>query len=221
MSKGSGPGMRPRVGLKRAAWLFAAFLLWTALVAMGTLDGFDGTIGPDLVQADDQEGWEVVSDLGDTVGMGVLVAAAILVGLLRRDLVGAAFAGAIPLAGWGVGRAIKWMVGRPRPDWALLEESSLAYPSNHTFVGWLFWVCVLWVLARNTRWQTRAALIGVAPAVTVAYSRLALGVHHVSDLVGAWLLGLSVLLTLPWLTSQADAWWQRRQGTSQTMPDGD
>ncbi len=204
--------------LRVAGGLAASFVLWTLLVAGGSLDSLDATMGHGLVDEPRVSTWTFITDLGDTLAVGTLVFLAALVALVRRDFVAAALAGAIPVGGWVLGRIVKVLVDRPRPDWALFAETGPAYPSNHTFVGWLLWVCVVWVLARNNPRRAQWAMLGVVPAVVVASSRVALGVHHVSDLVGSWLLGLTVLAALPWITARLDAWWLRLQGTSPQAP---
>ena len=213
---------RPRCrcvdGARVSGFLLLGFLAWTAVVAGGWLDPLDGAVGPGL--ASDHAAWHLLTALGDRPAMAALLAAAGAFALLRRDLVGAVLAGALPLAGWGMGSALKAVVDRPRPDWAVVVEDGAGYPSNHALTSWLLWVCVAYVLARHHPLRARFAAAGAVPAVAVACSRVGLGVHHASDLVGSWLLGLAVLAALPALTAWLDARWPRPQGTSLPAPDG-
>lgn len=206
------------VDVRVSGFLLLGFLAWTAVVAAGWSDPVDGAVGPDLVH--DHAAWHLLTALGDKPAMAVLVAAAVGLALVRRDLVGAVLAGALPLAGWGVGNLLKAALDRPRPDWALVVEESAGYPSNHALTSWLLWVCVVYVLARHHPLRARLAAAGAVPAVAVAHSRLALGVHHASDLVGSWLLGLAVLAALPAFTAWLDARWPRPRDTSHPAPDG-
>lgn len=213
------PGCRGVETRRLPAALLLVFAAWTATVSAGWLDPLDTAVGPALVDGDGGA-WHTVTSLGDKPAMAVLLALAAGIALLRRDWVGTLLAGGIPVVGWGVGLLLKASVARPRPEWALVVEESAAYPSNHALTGWLLWVCVVYVLARHHPMRARFAAAGAVPAVAVAYSRVALGVHHVSDILGAWLLGLAVLAALPALTRWLDARWPRPRGTILPAPDG-
>ncbi len=206
--------------LRVALALLAAFAAWTLLVAAGALDAVDAAVGSALVDGERLRFWEATTTVGDRTPMAMLVSVLVLAGLARRDVVGAGLAGALPLAGWGLGTLLKAVVDRPRPDWALVAEDSAAYPSNHALTSWLLWVCSVAVLARHAPRRAWVVAAGAAPAVWVAWSRLALGVHHASDVVGSWLLGFAVLAALPVITAGAQWLWLRLRGTIRPAPDG-
>jgi membrane-associated phospholipid phosphatase len=105
------------------------------------------------------------------------------------------------LVTWGGGLVVtvtKLLVDRERPDLAepLSDAAGSAYPSGHALAATVG-CAVLLVLVRP--WLGRTGLVvATAAAVTVAgfvsFTRVALGVHHLSDVVGGVLLGLA------WLT---------------------
>jgi len=86
--------------------------------------------------------------------------------------------------------AVKQAVQRARPDWGYAYEAiaSYSFPSGHTagasvFYG--FWLLLLWPSLRS-RLARAALLMGVvAMVVLVACSRIALGVHYLSDCIAA------------------------------------
>ncbi|CAJ1493301.1 phosphatase PAP2 family protein [[Mycobacterium] kokjensenii] len=90
----------------------------------------------------------------------------------------------------------KGSVGRPRPATALVAASSTSFPSGHALgvvigVGALLAV-VLPTLRANAR---RAALIvGALVVVAVGVARVALNVHHPSDVLAGWALGWAYLM---------------------------
>lgn len=91
--------------------------------------------------------------------------------------------------------ALKELVGRARPafEGGGLEYGSLSYPSGHSS-GVATLVTVVLVLAwpRLRAGARRAAgLAGVALVVLVGLTRVWLGVHFPSDVVGGWSLGLA------------------------------
>jgi undecaprenyl-diphosphatase len=106
---------------------------------------------------------------------------------------------AIPttLITWQVSDALKNVFRRPRPDyWILIHEPSFAYSSGHAMfavlVYWL-WAWFMW----NSGLPYRVRIV-VAPLLAlwgcgVIWSRLALGAHYATDLIGGVLLAVTAL----------------------------
>ncbi|MFJ3640659.1 phosphatase PAP2 family protein [Streptomyces sp. NPDC090108] len=94
----------------------------------------------------------------------------------------------------GVQQVMKAAVGRPRPVWPDPVDSAryAAFPSGHAMTAMVVCGLLLWLLRRRT---ASTALWGAAVAasvVTVAgvgLTRVWLGVHWPSDVLGGWLLG--------------------------------
>ena len=106
---------------------------------------------------------------------------------------------AIPttLVTWQLSDLLKNVFRRPRPDyWTLIHEPTYSYSSGHAMFALLvygLWAWFIWnsTLPRNVR-------VVVAPllalwACGVIWSRLALGAHYVTDLIGGVLLGTTTL----------------------------
>ena len=98
---------------------------------------------------------------------------------------------------WQLSDALKVLFGRPRPEyWKLIHEPTFAYSSGHA----MFAVLVYWLWAWFI-WNSdlpRGVRIVVAPFLAlwgcgVIWSRLALGAHYVTDLIGGILLAATAL----------------------------
>ncbi|MGW6195543.1 phosphatase PAP2 family protein [Kribbella sp. NPDC055110] len=98
--------------------------------------------------------------------------------------------------------AIKLLVERPRPDVAIAaaRADGYSFPSGHATssvvaFGLLAWLTTTLLLTRRA---ARAAVwaVAVIMATAVGVSRLYLGVHYLSDVLGGWALGTGWLVTV-------------------------
>ncbi|MFG2602209.1 phosphatase PAP2 family protein [Streptomyces sp. NPDC048514] len=94
-------------------------------------------------------------------------------------------------------QSVKAAVDRPRPYWPDPVDSAhyAAFPSGHAMTATVVCGLLLWILRRlgasRAVWRTAvaAALVSV---VGVGVTRVWLGVHWFSDVVGGWLFGALV-----------------------------
>jgi undecaprenyl-diphosphatase len=92
---------------------------------------------------------------------------------------------------------LKALIDRPRPDLSpLVRASGAAFPSGHALTAfWLFSV-VPFVLLRRSAARTFAWIASAAIVLAVGFSRIYLGEHWLTDVLGSFLLGtVAVLLT--------------------------
>lgn len=138
----------------------------------------------------------IVSRLGDPVTMTVIALAGVVLLVRRRDgviLTGwiAAFAGSVLLDNW-----LKLLIRRPRPTYAaaLLHNATWSFPSGHAMgalVGYGMLAYVLVLFSKGSH-GTRFAMVATAALLVIAIgvSRLYLGVHYFSDVMGGYAAGM-------------------------------
>lgn len=139
----------------------------------------------------------VLSFLG-TAAVVIIVSGVLAVLLWRAQLPWLALWLVLTVSsGWLLTQLAKHWSGRARPDtnghfWT---ASGASYPSGHASVGiyafGAFAVVSVLVLRGALRWWLAGSLVLVG--VSIGLSRLVLGVHWVTDVVGGWLLGAAVL----------------------------
>ena len=112
-----------------------------------------------------------------------------------------------PLVEW----TLKELVNRPRPRLGqLVAGTGESFPSGHVMAAVAIWgllpPVVALVSGRRSAWWWSVGISATIIAA-VSFSRVYLGVHWLSDVVGALLLGALYLLAVEWLLD----WHHRRQ----------
>ncbi|MEU1686118.1 phosphatase PAP2 family protein [Micromonospora sp. NPDC005707] len=214
-------GLRLTLAATAAFLVLVPFALLALLVlgAWSPLSRLDAAITDALHgYAVDHPAWVRVTEVWTHVfGPGPLrvAAAGAVVWLLWR--------GAPRLALWVVttmtvggllGALLKLLVGRHRPDLLdpVARAAGYSFPSGHALNATLAAGVLLLVFlpfARHSRaWRGALWAAAVLIAVLTGLSRIALGVHWTSDVVGGWLLGVAVVAA----TAAAFSTWRTRVG---------
>jgi undecaprenyl-diphosphatase len=93
----------------------------------------------------------------------------------------------------------KIWIARSRPDLEthLVVVKTMSFPSGHSTSAMVFYLTAALVLSQSSRWRHAAVAAGLLMAVLIGLSRVMLGVHWPSDVVGGWAFGLLwVMVTL-------------------------
>ncbi|MFJ8013391.1 phosphatase PAP2 family protein [Streptomyces sp. NPDC096339] len=105
--------------------------------------------------------------------------------------------GLATVAAAAVNQGLKALVGRERPVWPDPVHSSqyAAYPSGHAMTAAVVCGLLLWLLPRSTAPAAVAAAwaLAVVSVAGVGFTRIYLGVHWLSDVIGGWLLGVALV----------------------------
>jgi undecaprenyl-diphosphatase len=202
------PGRRPR-GLAPLVTVTAAALVFAVLLVLvrlqwAPLESADHGAATDLNRliAGNATAVSVVKAVTWLGSGGVLwtvtLAAAVILAIRRRWRL------AVYLLATGAGALVldpvlKSLVGRLRPvvPHPIAHGNGDSFPSGHSFGSIVCYGAVLLVFLPVARGRWRPAFIAVIATLVavIGISRILLGVHYLSDVAGAWALGVTWLGT--------------------------
>ena len=213
--------MKIELQRRLAAGCAIAFAVLTIIVWRDPVIRGDARVDRRLLTSPGTVGWHMAAWVSFLASGPVVAAVGVLAALWtmwrwREPVIAMAIVLAPAIAGV-IEVGMKSVVGRSRPlTSALSGESGNGYPSGHVtgFTALAVVVLVVWVLQRDGRSpaERRTASVAVGLAITlVAWSRVALGAHYPTDVIGGALLGIVTGLSCPWTCS---AVWERWRGSS-------
>ncbi len=160
---------------------------------------------------------EAAADLTSLGGISVLtlfaLVALVFLLILRKRL--SAFLLVVGLAGGvALSEGLKAMFERQRPPAAYqaVETLNASFPSGHALLSTAFYLTVAVLLTRafpKKRVKAWVLGVGITFALIVGMTRVYLGAHWASDVMGGWCIGAAWAMAL-WLVSYAVERRQRR-----------
>jgi len=217
----SNPSREEAAGLSlTAGFVLAAILVilfgWLAReVGVSGTDAFDRRVtlwSRNLELPGGVETARIVTFFGDAAFIypATLLAAGILVTRGRR--VSAMLFAASVVGGGLLDLILKAVYERPRPQLVapLVPVASWSFPSGHATLATVFFgglAAVVFHVTRSRTARAAAAAIAVVAAGCIAFSRVYLGVHWISDVAAGALLGLFWVVICEIAT---DRWGRRR-----------
>ena len=144
-----------------------------------------------------------ITALGDTPVLTLVTAIAAGFALIRRRIGEAVFIAVTIAMGAVIDTRLKLLFGRPRPAVVphLVEVTSASFPSGHAMNSAVACLTLAALLITGTPdRRTRVYIAGAAVVLTllIGVSRVYLGVHYPTDVIGGWMAG-AAWVTACWL----------------------
>lgn len=97
------------------------------------------------------------------------------------------------LGGDFVNKWLKHFIGRERP---LPTEEGFSFPSGHAMVGLILYGFLCYLIYHEKQTYNWLSYIMILTIILVGISRVILGVHYVSDVIGGFAIGGVILIGL-------------------------
>ena len=190
-------------GKKRLVTLLCLGLVAASWTFLGVVE--DLLTGDPLVQADQsvyhflqalRSPWGdslmvAVTELGDAWSNVAVVLVVLAFLLFRKRLRDAVYWLIASGGGVGLVQLFKWTLHRPRPIDIYHGVSSWGFPSGHTTMSVVIYgfLAVLLLRSFHSHWRWLPFVFALSFSLLVAFSRIYLGAHWLSDVLGGMALG--------------------------------
>jgi len=171
-----------------------AFLTLAMLVARNGGLSFDGPLATAVKSLPIPVGvWEAITALGGVILIPISIVF-VLAALTTRRFRLALVVAFVLLGATLFTDIVKDQIARPRPVDPLVEAAGYSFPSGHSLnsaatyglIALVVWRSELPLVVRRI-----AVILGVTLPFLIGLSRIALGVHYPSDVIGGWLAGIA------------------------------
>ncbi len=93
---------------------------------------------------------------------------------------------------------LKEVINRERPPVTFVEEIGYSFPSAHALLALIFFLCI--ALFYESHFKSKILknifiLVNILMVILISYSRVYLGVHYWSDVIGSLIIGSIIFLS--------------------------
>ena len=177
--------------------LLLLFFIITALVVTNNIAWFDDSIYNFLMgfRNDFLDAFfKTITHLGDTVVIMIIVVV-MLIFLNKKNRI---ILGSTTILTVGLNQGIKHILRRPRPEHLrLIKQGGFSYPSGHSMIAICVYGIMIYLINKNVKNKKIKLTLTILLTIlilAIGISRIYVGVHYPSDVLGGFSLSLVILI---------------------------
>jgi undecaprenyl-diphosphatase len=183
---------------------FIILAVLTACVLSGSTNGFDVQIHDwalGVFPSGNEGVWQSITFFGSGLAISALTVLTVIILSLRQKWVDVKYLIFVMVAAGATEVTMKSLIHRPRPleVFAHTLPNSFSFPSGHTIYGTTFYLAIALIVTLHIKGSSRILVWSAAAllALLIGASRIFLGVHYFTDVVGGFLVA-GFWLSQPW-----------------------
>jgi undecaprenyl-diphosphatase len=180
--------------------LITLFIINTILVMNNVYVNIDDTIHNTVLHMHSEittKIMHIITFFGSTPFMVGFAITLFLAFLIMKKKIYAISSASLIIISTIINNVIKPLVGRARPEYITVVEKSLSYPSGHMMASTTMYGFIIYLIIKsnieNKYKYLFSCMLGVW-IILIGISRIYLGAHFFSDVLGAFLASMSLLV---------------------------
>ena len=138
--------------------------------------------------------FKTITKLGNTVPV-LLIVIILLITLNKKDKI---LLGTSAVLSVVINTIVKNIVKRPRPDHLrLITQGGYSFPSGHAMISICVYGTLIYIINKNIKnklLKTILTILLLIIIISIGLSRIYVGVHYPSDILGGYLLSLTIII---------------------------
>jgi len=136
------------------------------------------------------------------IGLGIVAISALYLGKRKMESLVLIIS---LVSGYLFEKIIKFTIQRPHPGGNLFQESVYSFPSGHSIFAAILFLSLIYFYKdriKNNFLKTSFILINILLILFVGFSRIYIGAHWFTDVVGGYAAGFFILIIVLWIFNQ-------------------
>ena len=182
------------------------FLVLSVLVFTGVMLPIDEAMQSFILKIRNDHLTNILTIITNLGGAYALLAITTLLVLIKRNKKTSLFIALNLIFVFLISQVFKFIFRRSRPaEIFLVSATGYSYPSGHMMVSCAFYLYILyliWITIKNKVLKIILLIVTIVLILSIGFSRIYLGVHYFTDVLGGLLLAIAYLMLFLKITNK-------------------